>query len=440
MRVKILCLILALCFCFLTGCQSGLITPTDTAEETKTEEKKPEKVYPNVGNPLSWEKIREIPIANDSMTGEELRKICVDYMRLQLTFEWTPAKTLSYYFETRGYSMDFPEGRVYGGLPYKTFDGNGNLYIFMDYYNPETGVLDPGKIAGKNFFSIIGNDCASGPFWAWSRAINSITNFEDFENQNGFTNIGLTPQNNLIPVGGYKSISEGTWDDGNGTKAVLQQNGTKKMYECYAQMLEADGLIRLHPKSEGSTSSANHLMMVSGKPKVVRNDDGTINGDRSFVTIMDQESHMTEQLTENGIVHYEGGIDLVYTFSQLYEDCFAPFTFKEFLKTDPVEKAEASIKVDGDMYDYETLKTGTLSANYGISHVRITFFDKDGNKEYSYRPIPKDCDTRNFKLKNLLLPASKWHATEENTCVITAFLGTGEEIEVLRGTVYQKNS
>ena len=24
-----------------------------------------------------------------------------------------------------------------------------------NYYNPETGVLDPGKIAGKNFFSII---------------------------------------------------------------------------------------------------------------------------------------------------------------------------------------------------------------------------------------------------------------------------------------------
>lgn len=431
MKKKWLCLVLAVLVCFLTACQPALIEPEENAPETEVDRNV--KTYPEVGNPLSWDKINAIPIANNNMSGEELRKICTDFMRLQLTFEWTPSKSLSYFFETRNYSMDFPEGRVYGGLPYKTFDGNGNLYIVMDFYDPETGILDPGIISSTNIFSIIGNDCATGPYWAWARVINSITNYEDFKTGNGFTNIGLTPENNLIPVGNYKSISSGTWDDGNGTKAICEENGVQTMYESYAQMQEADGLIRLYPKAEGSIQSHNHLMMVSSKATVVRNEDGTINGDRSFVTIMDQESKMTRVMTDTGMVHYEGGIDTKYTFAEIYRDRYIPFTFKEFLKTDPVEEAEIHLEVDGDASDFNTLQKGTLRSNYGISHLRIKFFNADGKELYSSRVIPKMVDTTNFKMEDLLKPNAKWHAEEGNTCVITAFLGTGQEFEVFNG-------
>ena len=434
MKRKLFCFILAVVTCFLTSCQTKLNEP-ETLYITETEEDRTVKTYPKVGKPLTWEQIEAIPVANNHMSSDELRKICTDFMRLQLTFEWTPIKSMSYFFETRNYMMEFPEGRVYGGLPYKTFDGNGNIYIVMDFYDPETGILDPGSVTTTNIFSIIGNDCATGPYWAWARVINSITNYEDFKLGNGFTNIGLTPENNLIPVGGYESITEGTFDDGDGTKAVCESNGKQKIFECYAQALPADGLLHFYPKSEGSRQSHNHLMMVSSKANVVRNEDGTINGDKSTITILDQESHKTREMTENGMVHYEGGVDTVFTFSKLYDEYYIPFTFKEFLKTDPVEKAEFRLEVNGDAHDYETLRGGTLRTNYGISHLRIKFYDPTGKELYASRVIPEMVDTTNFKMEDLLRPNSKWHAKEENTCVITAFLGTGEEFEIFRGSL-----
>ena len=439
MKVRLFCFTLALLTCFLSACQSSLAS-RDTWEGPKTtEEQKEEKPYeyPKVANPLSWEKIRAIPLANSNMTEAELRKICTDFMRLQLTFEWTPAKSITYNFYTKESDMEFPRGKVYGGLPYMTFNANGNLYIVMDYYDPETGILDPGDVPLKHFASIIGNDCAASPFWAWNRVINSLTNFKDPENKRGFTNIDLTPHHNLIPVGGYRSISEGTWDDGDGTKWVCEVNGKQKIFECYAKLQEADGIVHFFPDAP---RSANHLMMCSSTATVVKNEDGTIDGDQSYVTILDQRSNMTPTYTKNGVVLYEGGIDAVFTFNQLYQEYYIPFTFKEFLGTDPVEKGEAKLVVDGDMYDYETLREGKIISNYGISHVRITYFDKEGNEKYSYRAIPTLLNTRDFDLENLLLPASKWHATEENTCVITAFIGTGEEFELLRGTVLPQNS
>ncbi len=436
MKVRLFCFTLALLTCFLSACQSSLAS-RDTWEGPKTtEEQKEEKPYeyPKVANSLSWEKIRAIPLANNNMTEAELRKICTDFMRLQLTFEWTPAKSIVYLLGDK--NMEFPAGKVYGGLPYMTFNANGNLYIVMDYYDPETGILDPGDVPVNNFGSIIGNDCAVSPFWAWSRVINSPTNFKDFENQYGFTNLGLTPQNNLIPVGGYESISEGTWDDGDGTRGVCERNGRQKIYECYAKLQEADGFIHFYPDTP--TWNNNHLMMCSSKATVVRNEDGTIDGAKSFVTILDQRSKKTATKTENGTVLYEGGVDAVFTFDQLYKEYYIPFTFKEFLGTDPVDKGEAKIVADGDISDFETLKKGKISSNYGISHVRIKFLDKDGNEKYAKRSIPKFCDTRNYELKNLLLPGAKFHAKEGNTCVITAFIGTGEEIEVFRGPLVAK--
>ena len=46
----------------------------------------------NFASNLSWDVINSIPIAKDSMTEDQLRQICLDYMRLQLTFTWKPSE------------------------------------------------------------------------------------------------------------------------------------------------------------------------------------------------------------------------------------------------------------------------------------------------------------------------------------------------------------
>ena len=422
-----------LCFC-LPACSNAQIPETaktsETTEEVKSStEEKPQ--YPLVANPLTWEKINAIPYADDSMTGDELRQICVDFMRLQLTFEWTPSKSFNYTLATKK-SLAFYRGNVYGGLPYRSFDANGNIYTVMEFYDPETGVLDPGKRLGNDFAGIIGNDCASSPFWAWCRVINSNRNFKDFKTESGFTNTGLIPQNNLLPVGGYDTISQGDWEDGEGTRGVCLANGEQKMFEAYSAIKPADGLIHYYPHT-GVLSHANHLMMASSEATVVRREDGSIDGEKSFITILDQRSNLTTVHKKTGTVHYEGGIDAVFTFSQLLEEYYIPFTFLEFLGLDPVEQAQALLSREGDRF--ADLQKAVVTANYAISHAKVTFTDGAGKECYSYIARPLLLNTRSFSLEKLLLSTASFHADGEKICRIEVQLGSGHVICVFEGAV-----
>ncbi|MBQ3075788.1 MAG: hypothetical protein IJC26_06930, partial [Clostridia bacterium] len=86
------------------GCSS--IEPVTVTEEAETHAVTEEKVteeafcYPKVISPLTWEKIDAIPVANGNMTSDQLRQICVDFMRLQLSFEWTPDRDHDFNIET----------------------------------------------------------------------------------------------------------------------------------------------------------------------------------------------------------------------------------------------------------------------------------------------------------------------------------------------------
>lgn len=433
MPKRILFAVLALLLLCLPAC--GRLEPmADTATEEKSGGKKRE--YPVVHDPLTWERINALPLATDDMTEDELRKLCTDYMRLQLTFEWTPSKDLEYTLGGIGKAMSFSRGRVYGGLPYRSLNANGNLYTVMEFYDPETGVLDPGNYPTSDFLGIIGNDCAASPFWAWNRVINSLRNFKDFETESGFTNTGLVPMNNLLPVGGYETVSEGDWDDGDGTRGIWERNGEQRMFEALAEVKPADGIIHFYPHT-GTLPNANHLMMASSEATVVRRADGTIDGAKSYITILDQRSNLTTVHKETGTVHYEGGIDAVFTFDQLHEEYYIPFTFLEFLGLDPVEEAEAKLVCDGDHHLLSDLQKGSVEANYAVSHAKVTFTDEAGKECYSYIARPTLLNTRSFSLEKLLLVASSFHADGKKTCRIEVRLGSGHEICVFEGTVRQ---
>ena len=104
-----------LCLCmFVSLCACG----GNTAEPVETTKPAAPKEKTNVAEPLTWEKINAIPIANDSMTEEQLRQICIDTFRLQLTFGWTPSESTDY---NSGMSdKTFYKGQVYGGPPYQS--------------------------------------------------------------------------------------------------------------------------------------------------------------------------------------------------------------------------------------------------------------------------------------------------------------------------------
>ena len=81
----VLCLVMTLA---MFGCAGGGSTEP-TAKPVETRDYSP---YANiVADTQTWyNELMAMPIANENMTEQELRQLCVDAMRMNLTFTWTP--------------------------------------------------------------------------------------------------------------------------------------------------------------------------------------------------------------------------------------------------------------------------------------------------------------------------------------------------------------
>ena len=274
-RVFTFLLCLSLIPSFLS-CSSQLQVPAEneekvelvTTEETKTAEEDPEEKVLLVPDPLTWDKINAIPIATDDMTEDQLRKICVDYYRLQLSYQWTPSESFTYTIEAYDRKVNMKKDCLYMGSPYD--GGRGNLYKIMNYYDPETGILTTSK-NGEYTTDLIGNHCTSASHWGWSRVSNTIR-------------FGLTPTvteaNGAIKLGPYKYDNEGK--NHKSTRDVCQANGEEVMFQSYALLKPADGVICFN--------GSGHVMMISGMPEIKYLADGSIDGKNSKVPVMEQTS------------------------------------------------------------------------------------------------------------------------------------------------------
>lgn len=425
---RILAALLCLCTMLsVVACSSDVVEDepkTEVAEKAeKTEEEKPAQQpaakYPEVTDRLTWEKINNLPKATEGMTEQELRNVVLAYFELAQTFAWTPDKGYQYIITTSDKSVTLPSKQIYGGMPYVT-NGLGNLYRWMDFYDSETGVMYLSKTSSPKQ---IGNQCSYGTFWAWSRVSNSLEYF--------YTS-SMTYANGCIPVGPYKyDLTKERFSSTDQTGDVCSANGDQVMFQSYAALKPADGLVHY--------STAGHVIMCSSEPVVAYNTDGTINGEESYITYLDQGSKWREMEQSDGSKYrVQGGVHIKSTFASLLKSGYIPFTIKEFLGTDPVEKAEAQIDIEvGASITAKELQNATVSTNYTISHCVTTVLDKDGNEIYrytSYQDLGKDmvasytCD-----LSKSVFPASlSAHANKGNTICISVWVGSGDCLEVVK--------
>lgn len=395
------------------------VTMEEATKETKTEVKKEVKpAYPEVTDKLTWDKINNLPKATADMSEDELRNVVLSYFELALTFAWTPDRAYQYVITTNDKSVTLPSKQIYGGMPYVT-NGLGNLYRWMDFYDPESGVMYLSKTASPKQ---IGNQCSYGTFWAWSRVSNSLEYF--------YTS-SMTYANGCIPVGPYKyDLTKEKFGKEDQTGDVCKANGEQTMFQSYAALKPADGLIHY--------STAGHVIMCSSKPVVFYNNDGTIDGEKSYTTYMDQASKWREMDQSDGSKYkVQGGVHREITFNSLLKSGYIPFTIKEFLGTDPVEKAQASLNLEiGESITAKELREGTVTTNYTISHCVTTVLDKDGKEIYrytSYQDLGKEmvasytCD-----LSKSVFPASlSAHAGKGNTISVKVWVGSGDCLEVV---------
>ena len=432
----------------LASCGGDLVT-TNTQEDSSSsgssdstvqtgdfsilpEEKKgnpdPNTTYPVVTDKLTQEAVDAFPIANESMSIEERRNLCVEFFRYCQSFTWCPNITCAIG------SRSLAKTNLYGGFPYQ-HDATASVYRYLEYYDPETGVLDMKAMCSEP--KLFTNQCTWGSFWGWGRVINS--------SDNSWT-ATCTPKNGFLPVGPYQHDLDDYMGKGKDTFYICTSNGKDVMDRSYALLEKADALVN-HDITAG-TYGAGHIMMVSGNNPATRT-----------VTVIDQFSIRNACTDSAGAsTTCEGRIDMAYTYDQLYENGYLPFTFKEFLypedpNYDPIEPSEVTATFDttAPSVTPEDLSKAKIQSNYIISDVFLTLTDAEGN--LYYKNVIRAAHTTEVgnidnafsidKVASLVKLAKKkelapYAAADKFTVTITCQIANGEKVTVYQGQLKTK--
>lgn len=414
----------------------SLIACGNTDLPAETIEKKDYSEFAGiVADPATWvEEFEKLPIANENMTTDELRQLACDAFKANMTFQWTPNKNVSYTYELldKYKDVNLPTGQAYSGMCYATGiknATNGTLYKILPYYDKETGALDI-EAMGDHMLNIISSACSNGAQQGWNRV--SCTH----------GNVGMTTFNphlnpSIALVGPYTyepyvyGHDFGTRDC---TKQIIEFNGDQTMYESYAAMLPADGLY---------SASAWHVMMCSQAPVIVRNPDGTINAEESYLHVHEQGQAGTrnedynEKQSNGVVIRVMGTVDNKKTFKQLLESGYLPFTFKVFTGEEKVQPGKAWLgSKDSPMENGQDLTLTQLFgkkiySNYVLLLVEVVVKNPDGEELVHYNPsIDTGVNTYESPLVDALQAERLTpYANGKNTIHIYARLSNGELVE-----------
>ena len=419
MKRFLLILLAALLLVSLAACGEG----ETSGETTSVSQYKSKGDYTEVNNILSWEKINAFPMKRADMTEEEMRKLVVDFYNFSKSFVWVSDADYEYDVASDAGKDNIYEGGVYSGMPYISL-GTNNVYRFMTYMDPETGVIDM-EAAGKNQY-LFGNQCSMSCQWAWARVINSVTG--------GWTE-EIVKAKGYVPVGTYTYPDYVVSFKAYGTGDICAENGQAVMFESYAAMKHGDGLVKNNP--------GGHVIMCTADPYVVYTADGKIDAVSSYVLISEQTRNTgwVEHTNDSGDTYkMTGYIDRKLSFQKLFESAYIPFTFKEYTGADPIEETEVAFSHTGETISYDELLDSAVTSNYNISDIYAIFTDKKGNEVYRLAVHTSRPSTRKLEFVREHNNAYEWgdlndlSEKQTYTVQIVAQLGTGERPTLWTGT------
>ena len=413
---KIICL--ALCLVTLlsfTACQQS------NSNETIGGSPVDNYNYIPVYGKLTSEKVFSFPIKTSDMTVDEMRKLCVDFFRYSKGALWIPNETVGVPINYAGTTLDeMTKGMVYGGLPYIGNGGCSSVYRMLDYYNEENATLDIRRAVGT-FPGLFGNHCSGAAYWGWARVINSA----DYEycaqmtHTRGFLRIGNYTYDDKIPE----------FSSGYRTTQICEENGANTMFECYALMKPADGLVYY--------TTGGHVIMCSAEPHVERLPDGSIDPNKSYMYILEQGQAWKEYTSAEGdFFQAKESIDKKVSFLYLFDHDYIPFTFAEFLGADPVEETECSVDLSGDSVTKEQIFGATIKSNYAISDAYVLISSEKGLIQ-KYMVKATTVHVMELPLDESGNNVDVWGEPDlskgDYTVQIVAQLGTGERLTLYTG-------
>lgn len=357
---------------------------------------------------------------------QALREKVVEVMRTMGSVEWTVSQSMGgdcYCTNSLGSCRKlYVAGTTYRGLPYQ--HKAGNLARFM-YCLDENNVVKDWvyELEGPDGHdSYMGSDCSSSVQHAWV----SIANSMDVSGT-GF----MLPDKNTgtLPVGDY------VWQLPDGvtsyyTTDYRDATGEEGVYESLAKCRMGDGIVAY-------TDAGGHARMVAQDALVMRNEEGKIDPQASFLVIHEQ-GHLSSGEGWESTWTLNG----VHSFAELYETAYLPVTIKE-LVTGETETPVATLE-DG-MDGKAGLTAGTVVSNWFLNSVSMVITDSTGEEvinhemfvtvgryeDYNNWSPVRDLE-KEFSLAHFAqaLQGTYFDPAEEYHCVITAHLGNGDEIVV----------
>ena len=364
---RFLALLLALTL-LLSACQSA--SPASSAGETETAAPpvtRKKTTVPTVARPFRRAELDALPVARPDMTEEELRDVCVRYMVMMKSIPWTPDATMKYACtyaqasDTSG-NLILTAGKIYQGTPYTS--AAGDLSCFLDFYDEDTGVLRVADLKSA-VGSVLGNTCSTAAVWSWARVSPSIT-------LKGVP--FMNAAHGYVPLGPVQyDFTQDSFNRGQDTKDIVAANGEETMFACYALLKPASGVMTYPRETTG------HVRMCVEAAKVVRDDAGKINGDRSTVLCAEQHSVQNAVKDEvNGAMSAIGEKGKVYTFRQLFNAGYIAFEIPELCGRAAVEPASVSLELPGG--DPARVLEGAVTSNYMISRVDALLVNESGEE------------------------------------------------------------
>ena len=280
----------------------------------------------------------------------------------------------------------------------------------------------------EGFDTYFGNDCSGAVQVAWWSVSNSsdvlvCSNMQPARSRYGTIAVGDWPSDIEVP-------------DGKDSKELLIDKVDMNVWlESYAQVRRGDAYVHY-------SENGNHTRMAQEDPVVVRDENGMIDGDYSYIVTVEQGA---PAIMEPYFCTWR--YDYKYSFKNLILGGYFPITVEELI-TGQMEPVEAKI-VNG-LDGKNGMVVGTIEANYNIETVNLQIKDSQGNVVMDHTLNPNaqyrsDLGSTDMGIRNIALTVNlakfatplayvDLERGESYTYEISALLGPGDVITVKEGS------
>jgi len=295
-----------------------------------------------------------------------LRQKVVDAMYDMCSVKWKVRQDLVHTCTCllEGCHGTYSEMYTYYGVPY---NHKRSSYARFVYCLDEEGYLKDWVYDQESFngFDLyIGSDCSACVQQAWLTVSNSVY----------FTSTRQIPEvygKGPVAVGDYVCDFELQPVVKNGntyrlTDQYINATDYQVMMDSYAAMRPGDAIVN-------QVEAGGHTRMIASYPVIVRDQEGKINAEYSYVLTHEQGASIRD---DEKMEYSSCRVNWKYTFANLYESWYVPVACPELVEG-KMDTPEATL--EGGCQGYAGMYTGKVQANFMIDSITLKIVDEDGN-------------------------------------------------------------